>query len=84
MVQFFKTEGKEIAEFNIDVLNKVKKNQEQIIDGSLNTLSDNVLHNGSNFINYNQKIKIESNLENPPQLENTVAYLIRNKYLLSN
>lgn len=84
VVKIFKTEGEEIAELNIDLLNKVKKNQQQIIDASLNTLSDNVLHNGSNFINYRQKIEIENNLENPPQLENTVAYLIRNKYLLNN
>lgn len=84
IVRFFKTEGNEIAEFNIDVLNKVKKNQEQIVDVSLSTLSDNVSHNGENFINYHQKIEIEINPEGTPQLENTIAYLIKNNYLVKN
>ncbi|OAQ38744.1 hypothetical protein A5893_11890 [Pedobacter psychrophilus] len=81
VVKFFETEGEEIAELKIDLLNKVKKNQQQILDASLNTLTDNVVHNGSNFINYQQIIKIEDNLENASQLKSTINYLLENKYL---
>ncbi len=81
IIKFFKTEGKEIAELNIDLLNRVKKNQQQILDASLNTFSDNVLHNGSNFINYQQIIQIDDDFQNSSQLKNVITYLLNYKYL---
>ncbi|MBK0383398.1 hypothetical protein I5M32_10535 [Pedobacter sp. SD-b] len=82
IVRFFETGGNEIAEYHIEVINKVKRNQVSIIEASLSTLSDHVTHNGSNFIDFNQRSITENESAVVPQLKNTIAYLIKNKYLL--
>ena len=82
LVSVYHNEGKEVAKFEIEVSSKVKKKEDAVKYAQLTTLKDNVVHNGSNFIDYHMQLT-EAVLEDEkaPQIAKMVDYLIENKYL---
>jgi hypothetical protein len=81
-VKVYETDGKEIAKFEIEVTAKAKKNTDPVKHAVLTTSKDNVVHNGSNFIDYHLPCKeLEMKQNEVPQICKMVNYLIDNKYL---
>jgi hypothetical protein len=81
-VKVFKSEGQEIAQYEVEVVKKLKKNVHPITEAKLVTLKDNVVHNASNFVNYETKILDSSvSQDEAPQLVKMVDYLIDHNYL---
>jgi len=83
LVNVYESEGKQIAKFEIEITPKVKKNTDAVKHAQLTTLRDNVVHNGTNFINFHLPVsETESNENEVPQLAKMVDYLIDNRYLI--
>ena len=77
-VQIFEKSGSLIAEYDLEVLSKQNKNQDAIVSAQIKTLSDNVVHNGNNFIDFHFKSTKKDALF---QLNKVVEYLLKYKYL---
>jgi hypothetical protein len=83
LVNVYESEGKQIAKFEIEVTQKAKKNVDAVKYAQLTTLKDNVVHNGSNFIDFHlQLTEAVLKEDEAPQLANMVDYLIDNKYII--
>lgn len=81
-VKVFKSEGQEIAQYEVEVVKKAKKNVHPITEAKLLTLIDNVVHHSSNFVNYESKVlDFSGNKDEVPQLVKMVDYLIDHNYL---
>lgn len=78
-VLIYSTEGSLIAEYDVQLLNKEKKNTDSIVSASVKTVKDKVNHNGSNFIDFHHK-KTDKPKNEILQLSKVVKYLIEYKY----
>ncbi len=78
--QIFERKGKLVAEFEMEVLSKQKKAQDGILSAQVKTFKDNVIHNGTNFIDFHVK-SLRNDSEVVLQLDKVVKYLLAYKYL---
>lgn len=78
--QIFGKKGSLIAEYEMEVVDKQKKNQDDIIAAHLKTTKDNIVHNGNNFLDFHQKA---SNRQKNAilQLDKVIRYLLTYNYL---
>lgn len=78
-VTVFDEDGSLVARLDLQVVNNLRKNSLMIDDATLKTIRDNVAHNPSNFINYEENLsKSNSGI---PQFENVIKYLLSYNYL---
>lgn len=80
-IQIFAKKGTLIAEYDIKVLAKRKKNKDCILSAELKTLKDNVIHNGSNFIDFHLNAVSDNKSANLLQVDRVIKYLLAYKYL---
>ena len=76
-VKIYNSQNNLIAAYDVKVRDKVKRHENVILEASLHTYRDRAVHDGANFLDYNQE-PAESEV---PQLEKAVEYLSENKYL---
>ncbi|HTN19054.1 MAG TPA: hypothetical protein VL125_01190 [Pelobium sp.] len=79
-VQIFGRKGRLVAEYEVEVLSKHKKNHDAILNAQIKTVKDNVIHNGTNFIDFHLKPSADSK-DAVLQLDKVVKYLLNYKYL---
>ncbi len=77
-VEVFCKQGRLVAEYEVEVLNKHRKNQDAILSAYVKTVIDNVVHYGSNFIDFHKKSEEHISVL---QVEKVVKYLFTYKYL---
>ena len=77
-VLIYSKKGKLVAEYNLEMLNKPKKNEDIILSANIKTTKDKVNHNGSNFIDFHEK---QTEKDKNLQLDRVVKYLMDYKYL---
>lgn len=80
-IQIFTNKGTLVAEYDVKVLAKHKKNKDSILSAELKTIKDNVVHNGSNFIDFHLQSMSDNKNANLLQVDRVVKYLLTNKYL---
>lgn len=78
--QIFGKKGSLIAEYEMEVVDKQKKNQDDIITAHLKTTRDNIIHNGNNFLDFHQKASNRQK-DDILQLEKVIKYLLTYNYL---
>jgi hypothetical protein len=79
-VQIFGKKGRLVAEYEVEVLNKHKKHHDTILNAQIKTVKDNVIHNGTNFIDFH--LKSSTDIKDAIlQLDKVVKYLLNYKYL---
>ncbi len=84
LVKIYSSEGTMVAEYDIEVLDKLKKNQLPVVSASLKTKKDNVTHHASNFIDYHQVSTQKDAISKgdyAPQLGRAIKYLMDYNYL---
>lgn len=79
-IQIFEDKGRLVAEYDIELLGKRKKNQDAILGAKIKTLRDNVVHNGTNFLDFHAK-EVDKSQDSLFQLEKVVEYLMAYDYL---
>lgn len=80
-VTIFDEIGLSVAKLRLQIKGKPKNKNFTIIDANLKTTKDNVTHNSSNFINYEEINAVRSEEFEVPQFDNVVKYLLSYKYL---
>nr|WP_294899285.1 hypothetical protein [uncultured Pedobacter sp.] len=79
-VQIFGKNQSLVAEYEVEVLSKQKKNQDAILSAQIKTIKDNVIHNGANFIDFHLKSSVDVE-DAVLQLDKVIKYLLEYKYL---
>lgn len=80
-ILIFGKDGKEVAQYDFQFTGKSKKNSSVIIDATLKTTRDNVKHDPSNFLDFNDSFSSEKEESKIVQFEKVVNYLLSYHYL---
>lgn len=80
-IEIFSKKGDLVAKYNVKMLARLKKNKDYILSAELKTLKDNVVHNGSNFLDFHSKSFSNEKMNNLLQIDKAVKYLFAHRYL---
>jgi aspartyl-tRNA synthetase len=82
IVKIYNDKDAFVALYNVNMdLRNAKKNERIIFEASLKTELDKTTHNGSNFLEFHEKLASGSKTKEIPQLSKVIRYLRDNHYM---
>ena len=79
-INIFCKDGKEVAQYDFQFAQKSKKNAIATVDATLKTTRDNVNHNPSNFLDFNEPLSEDKEESEIIQFKKVVKYLMSYQY----